>query len=193
MQQLPWQLLVSCGALKAHVYLLETTAYSIFLLNHLQAPASPASRSEISWQSRSPHGTGQCLCSSAALYQVAFPSLTCSLPFSRAAQSLPGLSVPVPGAGRGCWHRLVLGDPRPGHATTTFIPDSFYGFQAEGYEAQHAPEAIWACWGRGSGLGTWGVTLQCPPSLAGDTWLCGVRARGRGAARRPSPARRKAQ
>lgn len=50
-------------------------------------------------------------------------------------------------------------------AATAFIPDSFYGFQAEGYEAQHTPEASWACWGRGSGLGELGCHSAMFPRL----------------------------
>lgn len=79
--------------------------------------------------------------------------------------ALPGAQGPPP------WAR--------GAAAAAFIPDSFYGFQAQGYEAQHTPEAIWACWGRGSGLGGLGCSSAVSP------WLGRVSGRARGAAQRP--------
>lgn len=76
-------------------------------------------------------------------------------------------------------------------AAAAFIPDSFYGFQAEGYEAQHTPEASWACWDRGSGLGELRGRSAMSPGLAGDVWLCRVSARARGAAQRPPSSQKK--
>lgn len=195
MQQLPWQLLVSCGALKAHVYLLETTAYSIFLLNHLQAPASPACRSEISWQSRRPARSprpGHRLClgeSSAGLFCCASPSACYQF------NLLPSLLLccPAPSRGlcpgRGCWHCLVLGDPRPGHAVLLpLLPLSLTHFMASRLRVMRLNTPLrqsGRAGAQGVGWGSCSVALQRPPSLAGDVWLCRVSARARGAARRP--------
>lgn len=103
-----------CGALKAHVYLLETTAYSIFLLNRLQAPASPAWRSEISWQSRGPARSPRRWAVS-ALGRISRALLLCFSQFNLLPFLLPCCPAPsrglwlVPGVGRGCWHYLVTG------------------------------------------------------------------------------------
>lgn len=73
-------------------------------------------------------------------------------------------------------------------AAAAFVPDSFYGFQAEGYEAQHTLGELGVL-GQGQWPGGWGVSLQYPPSVAGDVWLGRVSTRARGAAQRPSAAR----
>lgn len=78
-------------------------------------------------------------------------------------------------------------------AATTFIPDSFYGFRLRVMRLNTPLERSGRAGAEGVGWGSWGVALQCPPSLAGEVWLCRVSARARGAAQGPPPATRKAQ